>query len=131
MTTAKKDAVRQCAGCYLRHSDVDMAASSCRYCFTGQVVAPDTLILPPVWIGLNALSVFSAINSLSLEYLRNDTLTIDFSQVEYLDSSGLGALIGLRKKLAAQDTFIHITGAREHALRLLKTANFHQLFLVS
>lgn len=131
MTTAKNDAVRQCTGCYLRHSYVETAASSCRYCFTGQVVAPDTLILPPVWTGLNALSVFAAIQKLSLEYLRNDTLTIDFSQVEYLDSSGLGALIGLRKKLAAQGTFIHITGARDHALRLLNTANFHQLFIVS
>jgi len=122
---------QHCGGCYLRHADVNNASSACRYCFSGKIVAPDTLILPPVWTGLNALSVFSAMQKLPLSALRNKTLKIDFSQVEFIDSSGLGALVGLQKQLAENQTVIQISGADAHARRLLKTANLHQLFFIN
>ena len=125
------NSAQHCGGCYLRHADVTKASSSCRFCFTGKIVAPDTLILPPVWTGLNALSVFSAIQKLSLGLLQNTTLKIDFSQVEFLDSSGLGALVGLQKQLVQNHTVIQIIGADAHALRLLKTANLHQVFMIN
>ena len=123
--------IQHCRGCYLRHADVNNASSSCRYCFSGKIVAPDTLVLPLVWTGLNALSVFSAMQKLPLSALRNKTLKIDFSQVEFIDSSGLGALVGMRKQLAKHQTAIQIIGADAHVRRLLKTANLQQLFFIN
>lgn len=125
------NSTQHCGGCYLRHANVNKATSACRYCFTGKIVAPDTLVLPPVWTGLNALSVFSAMQDLPLEALQNKTLKIDFSQVEFLDSSGLGALVGLQKQLVENQIAIQIIGADAHARRLLKTANLHQMFFIN
>jgi anti-anti-sigma factor len=125
------NSAHHCDGCYLRHANVNNATSACRYCFTGKIVAPDTLVLPPVWTGLNSLSVFSAMQNLPLEALQNKALKVDFSQVEFLDSSGLGALVGLQKQLVENKTVIQIIGADAHARRLLKTANLHQIFLIN
>ncbi|MAD09880.1 MAG: hypothetical protein CL592_05310 [Alteromonas sp.] len=125
------NSTQHCGGCYLRHADVNNATSACRYCFTGKIVAPDTLVLPPVWTGLNSLSVFSAMQNLPLEALQNKALKIDFSQVEFLDSSGLGALVGLQKQLVENQIVIQIIGADAHARRLLKTANLHQMFFIN
>ncbi|GGF83371.1 hypothetical protein GCM10011338_39610 [Alteromonas lipolytica] len=88
-------------------------------------------MLPPVWTGLNALSVFSAIKQLPLELLEDSVLKIDFSEVQHLDSSGMGALVGLQKQLrSSQHTAIKITGASDCVKRLMYTANLHRLFLI-
>ncbi|MBR9792715.1 MAG: STAS domain-containing protein [Gammaproteobacteria bacterium] len=120
-----------CGGCYLRHGNVSDASSPCSYCFSGKILAPDTLILPPVWTGLNALSVFSAMQKLPRQGLQNGTLKIDFTQVEFLDSSGLGALVALQKQLVVNNVVIHIIGADAHARRLFRTANLDQMFVIN
>ena len=120
-----------CGGCYLRHWDTEKASSSCGYCFSGKILLPNTLVLPPVWSGINALSVFSAINKLPMELLEGAELKIDFSEVEYLDSSGLGALVGLQKQLREHGTKLHLIVTDANILRLLSVANLNKILKIN
>lgn len=55
-------------------------------------------------------------------------LEIDFSQVQYLDSSALGMLVLLSKKAAAQQVTIQLKGAQGTALDILMMANMQKIF---
>lgn len=53
---------------------------------------------------------------------------LDFSRVEYLDSSALGMLVLLHKKANDKNLKISITGAKGTAKDVLMMANMHKLF---
>lgn len=55
-------------------------------------------------------------------------LEIDFSQVQYLDSSALGMLVLLSKKASAQQVSIQLKGAQGTALDILMMANMQKIF---
>ncbi len=55
-------------------------------------------------------------------------LEIDFSQVQYLDSSALGMLVLLSKKASAQHVNIQLKGAQGTALDILMMANMQKIF---
>lgn len=97
----------------------------------GRVEAPNKLVLPSNWNGINALHAFSALKLLPLDKLVDNELIIDLSEVDHIDSSGLGAIIGLRKKLMKQRVEIRLAGANSHVRRLLTTANFDRLFSIT
>ena len=65
-------------------------------------------------------------------YLSDDKavyLELDFSQVNYLDSSALGMLVLLaRKARSKSDDKIPIRGAKGAALDILNMANMHKLY---
>ncbi len=94
-------------------------------------VQPDTLVLPRVWTGANARSVLLAVEELSLQPTSSKTVNIDFSRVEFIDSSGLGALIGLRKSIARKQLIARLINVNAHIRGLLETANFDRLFEIS
>lgn len=119
----------QCGSCYLRHEQLP-EKSDCSNCFTGRVVPPNRLVLPAEWSGVNALSAFTALKQLPVDMLVDKSLVIDLSEVTHLDSSGLGAIIGLRKKLGKHKVDIQLTGASSFVKRLLETANFDRLFSI-
>jgi len=58
-------------------------------------------------------------------------VVVDFSGVDYLDSSALGMLLLLRDKLAEADKPVALTGARGHVKQVLGVANFGKLFSIS
>ena len=57
-------------------------------------------------------------------------LDIDFSQVQYLDSSALGMLVLLAKKASNQGVTVTLRGAQGTAKDILEMANMHKLFVI-
>ena len=69
------------------------------------------------------------------EQLIGDTeirsVTVDFSGVDYLDSSALGMLLMLRDKLGGAGKEVALTGVRGNVKQVLDIANFSKLFNIS
>ncbi|MDZ7922669.1 MAG: STAS domain-containing protein [Marinagarivorans sp.] len=55
-------------------------------------------------------------------------LILDFSQVEYLDSSALGMMVLLQKKFSGNNRVIKIKGAHGATEEILKMANMQKIF---
>jgi anti-anti-sigma factor len=58
-------------------------------------------------------------------------VVVDFSGVEYLDSSALGMLLMLRDKLGGANKEVALTGVRGNVKQVLDIANFGKLFPIS
>ena len=58
-------------------------------------------------------------------------VTVDFSGVDYLDSSALGMLLMLRDKLGGANKSVALTGVRGNVKQVLDIANFGKLFQIS
>lgn len=58
-------------------------------------------------------------------------VAVDFSAVDYLDSSALGMLLMLRDKLGGANKEISLTGVRGNVKQVLDIANFGKLFQIS
>ena len=56
------------------------------------------------------------------------SITIDLARTEYVDSSALGMLLVLRDKVGDNKNAIKIINARPEVKKILKIANFDQLF---
>jgi|UniRef100_Q47I42 anti-anti-sigma factor len=71
----------------------------------------------------------------SYEPLVSDTsvrsVVVDFSGVDYLDSSALGMLLMLRDKLGGANKEVALTGVRGNVKQVLDIANFGKLFQIS
>ncbi len=66
-------------------------------------------------------------------YLQDNSLrelNVDFSQVQYLDSSALGMLVLLAKKFNCKGVSLNIVGARGTALDIIQMANLSKLFTI-
>ena len=59
------------------------------------------------------------------------TVWVDFSGVDYLDSSALGMLLMLRDKLSGVNKDVALTGVRGNVKQVLDIANFGKLFQIS
>lgn len=55
-------------------------------------------------------------------------IVLDFTQVEYLDSSALGMMVLLQKKSAAHAKRVKIKGAKGATEDILKMANMQKIF---
>ena len=55
-------------------------------------------------------------------------LKIDFSQIEVLDSSGLGALIALQKTLASQNGRVQLYHPNSTSQQILELTRLHRIF---
>ncbi len=67
------------------------------------------------------------------EILANNNLKqldLDFSQVQYLDSSALGMLVLLSKKAASRGVVVKLKGAQGTAKDILDMANMQKLFVI-
>ncbi|HEX6735045.1 MAG TPA: STAS domain-containing protein [Azonexus sp.] len=58
-------------------------------------------------------------------------VVVDFSGVDYLDSSALGMLLMLRDKLGGAGKEVALTGVRGNVKQVLDIANFGKLFPIS
>ncbi len=59
------------------------------------------------------------------------SVEVDFSKVEYLDSSALGMLLVLREKMVAAGKKIELVGVHGTVNQVLEIANFKKLFAIS
>lgn len=59
------------------------------------------------------------------------SVTVDFSGVDYLDSSALGMLLMLRDKLGGVSKEVALTGVSGNVKQVLDIANFGKLFNIS
>ncbi|MBF0232006.1 MAG: STAS domain-containing protein [Desulfamplus sp.] len=55
-------------------------------------------------------------------------VVIDFNEVEYIDSSGLGMLLVLRERCGGDEGMIDIINTNPNVRKILQTTNFQQLF---
>lgn len=55
-------------------------------------------------------------------------ILLDFSQVEYLDSSALGMMVLLQKRASALNIKVRLKGARGATDEILKMANMQKIF---
>lgn len=58
----------------------------------------------------------------------NEDVVLDFSKVEFVDSSGLGALVFLHKRLLSNGHMLRVTGLRGQPLQLFTNLNLVPLF---
>ena len=58
-------------------------------------------------------------------------IALDFSKVNYLDSSALGMMVLFQKKAKTANINVRIRGARDSAKEILQIANFDRLFDIS
>ncbi|CEQ25327.1 STAS domain-containing protein [Paraclostridium sordellii] len=55
---------------------------------------------------------------------------IDFTNLEYIDSTGLGALIGVLKRLKVNDKDIYIINARKNVKKIFTITGLDKIFKV-
>ncbi len=71
---------------------------------------------------------FSELYNPVVENAQCTQIILDFSQVEYLDSSALGMMVLLQKKAAGNAIKVKIKGARGATDEILKMANMQKIF---
>jgi anti-sigma B factor antagonist len=55
-------------------------------------------------------------------------LVVDMTAVEFLDSTGLGTLLGSRKQLVALDGRLALAGLSDHVLKVFEITSLDQVF---
>lgn len=58
-----------------------------------------------------------------------DDVVVDMSQVEFIDSSGVGAIVFMYKRLVSAGRKIHLTGVRGQPLQLLTYLRLNELIV--
>jgi len=59
------------------------------------------------------------------------SLDIDLSGVDYLDSSALGMLLLLKERVSARNIKLVLTGCKGTVKQILEIANFNKLFTIA
>ncbi len=69
-------------------------------------------------------------NEIMLAYEeKEDNIVLDFQKVKYLDSTGLGSIIGAYGKIKENGHQIEIINPKEHIVKLLKITGLDQIFI--
>lgn len=55
-------------------------------------------------------------------------VVIDFSEVEFIDSSGIGALLGVQKRLHSESLPVVISGAKPNVVSVIELLRLHRVF---
>ena len=61
---------------------------------------------------------------------KKSEIQIDCKELSYIDSSGLGVLIGILKKLKEEDKNLVVLNARSNILKLLSITGLDKVFIV-
>lgn len=61
-------------------------------------------------------------------YIR--TIVFDFSKTEFMDSSGVGLLMGRYRALGMRKDCVHAIGVNRHIERLLRLAGLHRYITI-
>ncbi|MBC2596432.1 STAS domain-containing protein [Ruficoccus amylovorans] len=69
-----------------------------------------------------------------LEETWQDTIIhvdIDFFQVDFIDSSGIGALLGVQKRLRGDGQPIRVLNAKPNVVSVIELLRLHRVFSIS
>lgn len=58
-------------------------------------------------------------------------IKLDFSKLTYLDSTGIGVLVGALKKLKANDKTVHILNPKDNVRKIFDITGLNKIFIVS
>jgi anti-anti-sigma factor len=58
----------------------------------------------------------------------SDSTVVDFSQLDYISSAGLGVLLGAQKRLMVSDQRLRLTNMNHHIREIFHIAGFDQVF---
>ncbi|WZL73169.1 STAS domain-containing protein [Clostridiaceae bacterium 35-E11] len=61
---------------------------------------------------------------------RNENIRINCLELQYIDSTGLGVLIGILKKLKKNDKNIIIANPRSNISKLLQITGLNKIFII-
>ncbi len=61
---------------------------------------------------------------------KNESIKINCEKLEYIDSTGLGVLIGALKRLKQDDKNIIIVKPRENIVKLLNITGLNKIFVI-
>ncbi|NBG89234.1 STAS domain-containing protein [Isachenkonia alkalipeptolytica] len=61
---------------------------------------------------------------------RKEPVEIDFQNLEYIDSTGLGVLIGALKRLKEEDKQITLFHVKPNILKLLNITGLNKIFVI-
>jgi anti-anti-sigma factor len=81
------------------------------------------------------------LDALSVPHLRGDLeaivedtdkqqVVLDLSRVDFIDSSGIGAIVFLFKRLKAQRRVLELSGVRDQPKQLLELLRIHQVITI-
>jgi anti-sigma B factor antagonist len=58
----------------------------------------------------------------------SESAVVDFSQLDYISSAGLGVLLGAQKRLAVSGKRLRLTNMNHHIREIFRIAGFDQVF---
>ncbi len=58
----------------------------------------------------------------------SDSAVVDFSQLDYISSAGLGVLLGAQKRLAVSGQRLKLTHLNHHIREIFRIAGFDHIF---
>ncbi len=61
---------------------------------------------------------------------KKENIKIDANKLEYIDSTGLGVLIGTLKKLKEEDKNLIISNIKPNIMKLLKITGLDKIFII-
>jgi anti-sigma B factor antagonist len=76
----------------------------------------------------NSANLKTQVNAL-LEQ-RGANLHIDCSQLEYIDSTALGALVGVMKTVKSKGCEMHLNAVKPGLMKLFRITNLDQVFVI-
>jgi len=94
----------------------------------GSIMSQTATITLPNRFDYSSHRQFSQDQTTHLENADVNEIVLDFSRVEYLDSSALGMMVMMQKKATTANKQVCIKGARGSTEEILKMANMQKLF---
>lgn len=91
-----------------------------------------------LWLGLQRMQEVDLYNASELEeytlssanvYAGQDVV-LDMANIRYIDSSGIGKLIMIKKKLSGQQKVFHIANVNKSVFEVFKSTNIDKYFSV-
>lgn len=91
----------------------------------------EKVIRLPVRFDFSVHRVFTEQYEQALQKCEQGCIEVDFSLVQYLDSSALGMLVLLHKQATQKGIVVHLNGCQGTVLEILTMANMQKLFQIN
>ncbi|HOX28235.1 MAG TPA: STAS domain-containing protein [bacterium] len=79
--------------------------------------------------GESSISMYREIKSLLDDY-KDENVVLEFSKLEFIDSSGLGSLVAVNSTLLKQGRSLTIVAPPENLMELLKITNLDKILRI-